>query len=100
MNNVINEIKQSMETTLLDSKNILVMDDILDSGATMAELKVIFEKLHDMQVVKELDNIKYATLYYNYANNAEFIPDYYARQIDKSLRDDWIVFPFEQWWKE
>jgi len=88
------EIKQQIGIEKLLTKRILVVDDMLDSGETLKELSEIFKKLD-----ANIDNIKYATLYYNYANNAEFIPDFYAKVIDKSLRNEWIVFPFENWWK-
>jgi len=99
MKAVESEIEQQLGLETLISKRILVIDDILDSGETLKELSQIFGRMQKCFDSK-IDNIRYAVLYYNYANNAEFIPDFYARQIDKSLRNEWIIFPFEQWWKQ
>lgn len=72
-------------------KNILVVDDILDSGDTLDELSRIF-KVMDFDT--QLD-IKYATLFYNVTNEKKFVPDFYGQTINKQINAPWIIFNFE-----
>lgn len=72
-------------------ENILVVDDILDSGDTLDELSRIFMLL-DKDA--KLD-IKYATLFYNTSNEKKFVPNFYGQPIDKQIEAPWIIFPFE-----
>jgi hypoxanthine phosphoribosyltransferase len=58
-------------------KNILVVDDICDSGATFERLLVT--------------NHKYASLFLRYTSH--FVPHVWASEISS---DDWIVFPWEK----
>jgi hypoxanthine phosphoribosyltransferase len=82
-------------------KNILIVDDINDSGATFAWIK------QDWQsgcLPNEVDawnsvwahNVKFVSLVENTAS--EFTSDYSAVEINKAEEDCWIVFPWENWW--
>ena len=95
-NTVANELDQSMMLDFKKYKNLLVVDDIVDSGATVSELNDIFKLFSKFSHF----NIKYATLYYNETNEFNFVPNYWARKIDKSKDASWIVFPPEVWWKD
>jgi len=65
-------------------KNILVVDDIVDSGQTVRfVLDTLKAHLKDA-------SIKTAVLYYKPKVSA-LKPDYYAQETD-----DWIIFPWEQ----
>lgn len=86
-------------------KNILVVDDIVDSGETLDLLKKILKK----QVTEDQKNIwdkepdiRFAALYYNISNAAGFDPEYYVNEINKEDPDQniWVVFPFENWWAQ
>jgi len=93
---VINELDQSINLDSKKFKNILVVDDILDSGETVKQLSNIFAMLEKFSHF----NIKYATLFFNTTNEAGFVPDYFAEKIAKGGHSNpWIVFPFEDWWK-
>ncbi len=69
--------------------NVLVVDDILDSGATAKFL------INNNENV----NLKFAYLIYNEANSAKLEADYSARNINKLEDNVWIEFCFETWWK-
>lgn len=60
--------------------NLLIIDDIADSGKTFKDLK------------KEFPNPKYAAL--QYKETSSFKPDYYGEKID--LNYGWIVYPWEK----
>lgn len=68
-----------------DIRQILVVDDILDTGAT---LNFFMEKtglIHG-------SNFEIATLHWNKNNNSGLIPDYWAGE---KKEDTWIVYPWE-----
>jgi hypoxanthine phosphoribosyltransferase len=60
--------------------DLLIIDDISDSGKTFKDLK------------KELPNPKYAALHFK--DTSEFEPDYYAKKIPDEY--GWIVYPWEK----
>lgn len=94
---VVNELDQSIKLDSKKFKNILVLDDILDSGETMKQLKDIFNMLEKFSHF----NIKYATLFFNINNEAQFQPDYYSEKMNKGGHSNpWIIFnAWESWWK-
>lgn len=62
---------------------ILVVDDIFDSGSTMA-------KLHDL-LARKAAEIRTATLYYKPSRNTtDIVPDFFMKETE-----NWIVFPHE-----
>jgi xanthine phosphoribosyltransferase len=67
-------------------KNVLIVDDICDSGAT-------FKTIIDRLLVEGFSNIKTCSLIYNFAQ--DFRVDYCAREIDRFHDTRWIVFPWE-----
>ena len=83
-------------------KNILIVDDINDSGATLDWIKQDWASgcfPHDSkwdQVWHE--NVRFAVLVNNEASEFKRI-DYAASYINKAEEDKWIVFPWENWWE-
>lgn len=83
-------------------KNILIVDDINDSGATLNWIMQDWPQgCHpDNPLWKNIwnDNVRFAVLINNEASAFKRI-DYSAINIDKSKDPSWIVFPWEDWWK-
>lgn len=75
------DIAEDME----DGKKILVVDDILDSGRTLAEL------MADWGVDRSKFDL--AVLVWNTSQDA--LPDFYGRKIDRATNEEWITF----WWE-
>lgn len=69
-------------------KNILIVDDICDSGVTLS--KIILEFINNGFNMK---GIKTCAVFYN--NKQSFLVDYIGRTIDRSLNNKWIIFPWE-----
>lgn len=82
-------------------KNILIVDDINDSGATLSWIKDDWRQLsNDIETPDESIwhcNVRIAVLVNN-THSKETI-DYYHFNIDKQKDNSWIVFPWEDWWK-
>ncbi len=82
-------------------KNILIVDDINDSGATFNWIK---EDWKSTCLPNEADawnsiwnkNVRFAALINNEAS--DFAVDYSAININKIENDQWIEFPWENWW--
>lgn len=62
------------------SKNILVIDDICDSGKTIEQIRKVI-------------TCKVAVLVYNRASLIDI--DYSGIIIDKSIKNEWVEFPWE-----
>lgn len=81
-------------------KNILIVDDINDSGATINWIKKDWAGscLPSHPVWNEVwgNNVRFATLIDNAASDA--LVEYRAVEIDKVKDPCWIVFPWEEWW--
>lgn len=87
------------------SKNILIVDDINDSGATLNWIKDDWEGSVAGVADSELwdtvwgHNIRVAVLYDNEASSCILPISYSAVDINKAEEDQWIVFPWEDFWK-
>jgi len=68
--------------------NVLLVDDLADSGKTLSEFHELYKFLSNKVKVP---NIKTACLYYK--TKSEFKPDYYASSIEGA--DVWLNFPWE-----
>jgi hypoxanthine phosphoribosyltransferase len=67
-------------------KNILIVDDICDSGATFRKIMVEF-------YVRGHKSVRTCSLFYN--TKQPFVVDYSIRNLDRSKNKEWIVFPWE-----
>ena len=79
------------------SKNILVVDDICDSGKTFEYIYNYYAKFWcDNEYAKTLmfKHFKTAALIHNEGQNV-FQTDYYGKKINKYEDDTWINFPWE-----
>ena len=90
--------RDGLETPIIDNEllkhitdelNILLVDDINDTGKTLSWIK---EK-YSMAV----SNVRFAVLVENAGSQFKDV-DYYAMDIDKNEEDLWVVFPYENWW--
>jgi hypothetical protein len=70
---------------------VLVIDDINDSGDT---LQAVGDMIKD--IVIDDKNFIYATLLEKCTSR--FDCDYYGEMITDDRTDEWIVFPWEDWW--
>lgn len=83
-------INKDESTHILPSgKNILVIDDINDTGKTFTDISNYFTFEYEA-------NFKYASLISNVGSNFEV--DYYSVEINSLEEEIWIVFPWENWW--
>jgi xanthine phosphoribosyltransferase len=83
-------------------KNILIVDDINDTGATLDWI------IQDWQSgCLPADprwqhvwghNVKFAVLVDNLGSNFSRKVDYFGTEVSKEEDNRWIVFPFEEWW--
>jgi len=83
-------------------KNILIVDDINDSGRT---LKWIMEDWSGSCLPADPawediwnHNVKFAVLVNNAGSEFNGV-DYIGLDIDKREEDAWVVFPWENWWE-
>jgi hypoxanthine phosphoribosyltransferase len=85
------------------AKNILIVDDINDSGATLNWIKQDWQSScypaepHWNFVWS--NNVRVAVLCDNEASASELKISYSAVDLNKAEEDCWIVFPWEDWWK-
>jgi hypoxanthine phosphoribosyltransferase len=89
-----------MPEDALVGKKILIVDDINDSGATLNWIKQDWES----SAVAEWtsiwnNNVRIAVLYDNEYSQSQLSPSYAAETINKFENPQWIVFPWEEWWR-
>jgi hypoxanthine phosphoribosyltransferase len=84
-------------------KNILIVDDINDTGATLNYIKKDWQSscFPKDKRWKEVwgNNVRVAVLYDNESSKSELNVTYSAVSINKADKDVWIVFPWENWWQ-
>ena len=88
-------------------KNVLIVDDINDSGATINWIKKDWENSinnlikDDVRYVWDTvwnNTTRFAVLFNNTASEADIDVNYGAEEINKIDDPSWIVFPWEEWW--
>ena len=78
----------------LHSKNILIVDDINDSGSTINTIKSNWEEAFPGDWHKIWHNtVRFAVIDNNLGSAAK--TDYCYVNIDKRINDTWIVYPWE-----
>lgn len=83
-------------------KNILIVDDINDTGATLNYIREDWSSgcFPDNPRWTEVwgSNVRVAVLVDNESSKSEIPISYSAVDINKAEQDSWIVFPWESWW--
>jgi xanthine phosphoribosyltransferase len=83
-------------------KNILIVDDINDTGATLDWIMKDWPSgclpNHEDWVKVWGYNVKFAALVENSASTFDLV-DYYGIEINKLEDPCWVVFPWENWWE-
>ena len=83
-------------------KKILVVDDINDTGATINWVKNDWPAnalpLDPRWYKIWGDTVRFAVMIDNEASEAHV--NYSAVNINKAEKDEWIVFPWEEWWSK
>lgn len=84
-------------------KNILIVDDINDSGATFNWIMSDWKSscLPDDEDWKWVwnNNVRFAVLVDNQASKCNVKMDFIGMEVNKAEEDVWIEFPYEGWWK-
>lgn len=87
-------ISQNVITEYVGGGNILVVDDICDTGNTFRSFN---DMLNSIMVGVSPSHIKgsiqYVSLIQNISSN--YTSDIYSMEIDKLIKNYWIVFPWE-----
>ncbi len=83
-------------------KNILIVDDINDTGATFNWIKEDWrsgclpnDPTWDNDIWHQ--NVRFAVLTNNLSSQADI--DYYCWEVNKAEEDCWLVYPWEEYWK-
>jgi xanthine phosphoribosyltransferase len=83
-------------------KNILIVDDINDSGATfnwiMEDWRNSCFPTDDSWDEVWNENVKFAVLVDNLASKCNVKMDFVGMEINKAEDDVWVDFPWEDWW--
>lgn len=83
-------------------KNILIVDDINDTGATFNWIMndwpaSCLPNDPDWEHVWN-NNVKFAVIVDNLASNCKVKMDFVGMEVNKAENDVWIEFPYENWW--
>lgn len=86
-----------------DGKNILVVDDINDTGATFNWLMQDWRNSALPSAIR-WDNdiwnktVKFAVVVDNLSSQCNNKMDFTGMEVNKAENDVWIEFPYEEWW--
>ena len=83
-------------------KNILIVDDINDSGATLNWIMEDWQSgcfpEGDGWATTWGHNVRFAVIVDNLSSNCVRKVDYCAMEVNKAENDVWVEFPYEEWW--
>jgi xanthine phosphoribosyltransferase len=84
-------------------KNILIVDDINDTGATLNWIMEDWQAScfpNDPAWENEVwnENVKFAVIFDNLSSNFKAKIEFSGEEINKAENDVWIDFPYEDWW--
>ena len=85
-----------------EPKNILVVDDINDTGATLNWLMEDWRSscLPNDERWNHVwgHSVRFAVIVDNLASKCNAKMDYVGLEVNKAENDVWIEFPYEEWW--
>ena len=81
-------VDQVRELVMGQQKEVLIVDDICDTGATFESFQ---EYLMPEQVSSYAPGVEFCSLHLRYSSN--FLPCYYAVEIPD---ESWIIYPYER----
>ena len=102
--NMISHISEvnDIANRLFRGENILLVDDICDSGATLRkvfdEVKDLIDQLDEFTSMDWKDRFRVGVLWNNISQDV-FEPNYVGREISRAEDERWVIFPYEEWWK-
>ena len=88
------ESNKWMASDAVQGKNILIVDDINDTGETLSWIKQDWEKSGK---VNWESNVRFAVLIENEPSHFGRV-NYVSKSINKNENPQWIVYPWEEWW--
>jgi uncharacterized protein len=77
-------------------KNILIVDDVNDTGETLSGIKSVIDEFRSVQPECGI-KVSYATLFNKESSDFKDV-NYTSTSLTVDY-DPWIVFPYEEWWK-
>lgn len=84
-------------------KNILIVDDINDTGATLNWIRRDWQNTCDADSPEWAtvwgENVRIAVLVDNESSASELPISYSAVSVNKMEDPQWLVFPWETWWE-
>ena len=93
-----------MAEDAFQGSQILIVDDINDSGATINWIRQDWQGSNLPNDAGWADvwggNVRIAVLYNNESSSNEVDVSYAAEHVNKLETPQWIVFPWEEWWRK